>query len=226
MIGYLRGTLLSKKPYQIVLDVGGVGYELRVPYSSSQLPAEGQPLTLVVYTHVRADALALYGFKTPAERDAFLQLLTVKNVGPKMALMTLASVSPQDLANAVRRSNPMALIVPGIGPKTAERIVQELRDRFVSAAEPEPAGPPLSAAAEEAVSALENMGCESKLAARAVREVLQSRERLAPSSSRLPRAEPRGAKPTLSKAEGTRDQFESFEALMKGALQWLREKRR
>lgn len=197
MIGYLRGTLLSRKPYEIVLDVGGVGYELRVPYSTSQLPPAGQPLTLVVHTHVREDAITLYGFKTPAERDAFLQLLTVKNVGPKMALMALAGVTPEGLADAVRRQSPLDLIVPGIGPKTAERIVQELRDRFMPAAEPEVARPPLSEAAEEAVSALENMGCETKLAARAVREVLQSAKTNA-----------------------------SFEALMKGALQWLREKRR
>lgn len=197
MIGHLRGTLLSKQPYQIVLDVGGVGYDLHVPYSTSQLPREGQPLTLVVHTHVREDAITLYGFKTPAERETFLQLLTVKNVGPKMAVMALAGLSPQEIQNAVRRNNPLALVVPGIGRKTAQRIVQELRDRFVPAAEPEPVGPPLSGAAEEAVSALENMGCESRLAARAVHEVLQSSP-----------ADP------------------SFEALMKGALQWLREKRR
>ncbi len=197
MIGHLRGTLLSKQPYQILLEVNGVGYELRVPYSISQLPATGRELALVVHTHVREDAITLYGFKSAAERDAFLQLLTVKNVGPKMALMALAGLAPQDLANAVRRNNPLALVVPGIGPKTAERIVQELRDRFPEAAPAAPAGPPLSEAAEEAVSALENMGCDPKLAARTVREVLQSQK-------------------------GT----DSFETLMKGALQWLREKRR
>ncbi|MFQ5664312.1 MAG: Holliday junction branch migration protein RuvA [Terriglobia bacterium] len=210
MIGYLRGTLLSKKPYHIVLDVAGVGYELRVPYSSSQLPPEGQPLTLTVHTHVREDAITLYGFKTPPERDAFLQLLTVKTVGPKMALIALAGLTPQELASAVRRNNPLALVVPGIGRKTAERIVQELRGRFAPATGAEPAGPPLSDAAEEAISALENMGCEPKLAARAVREVLQSSEGLAPSSSRAK----------------SRDPLHSFEALMKGALQWLREKKR
>ncbi len=209
MIGHLRGTLFSKKPYQIVLEVGGVGYELRVPYSTSQLPREGQSLSLVVHTHVREDAITLYGFKTAAERNTFLELLTVKSVGPKIALTALSGLTPQDIANAVRRSNPLALVVPGIGPKTAERIVQELRDRFGPAreAEPEPAVPAMSEAAEEAVSALENMGCEPKLAARAVREVLQSSEQLAASSSR-------------AKARDL-----NFEALMKGALQWLREKR-
>ncbi|MEE9197992.1 MAG: Holliday junction branch migration protein RuvA [bacterium] len=200
MIGHLRGTLLSKQPYQILLEVNGVGYELRVPYSTSQLPATGKQLALAVHTHVREDSLTLYGFKTPAERQTFQQLLTVRNVGPKMALMALAGLSPEDLANAIRRNNPLALVVPGIGPKTAERIVQELRDRFsrtFATPEPASAGPPMSDAAEEAVSALENMGCEPKLAAHAVREVLQSRK--------------------------ARD---NFEALMKGALQWLREKRR
>jgi Holliday junction DNA helicase RuvA len=196
MIGHLRGTLLSRKPYQIVLDVAGVGYELRVPYSTSQLPAAGKELTLVVHTHVREDAITLYGFKTPAERDIFLQLLTVKTVGPKVALMALAGLAPEEIMSAVRRNNPLALVVPGIGRKTAERIVQELRDRFEPIPAAEPAGPPLSEAAEEAVSALENMGCDSKVAARAVREVLQS-----------------------LKADA------GFEALMKGALQWLREKR-
>ncbi len=196
MIGHLRGTLLSKKPYQIVLDVAGVGYELRVPYSTSQLPAADKELTLVVHTHVREDAITLYGFKTAAERDIFLQLLTVKTVGPKVALMALAGLAPEEIMSAVRRNNPLALVVPGIGRKTAERIVQELRDRFEPIPAAEPAGPPLSEAAEEAVSALENMGCDSKVAARAVREVLQS-----------------------LKADA------GFEALMKGALQWLREKR-
>ena len=197
MIGHLRGSLLAKEPYQIVLDVAGVGYQLRVPYSTSQLPAIGEKLALVVHTHVREDAITLYGFKSPAERDAFYQLLKVKSVGPKLALMALAAHSPADIASAVRRNNPLALVVPGIGRKTAERIVQELRDTFAVAVEPEPAGAPLTGAAEEAASALENMGCEAKLAAKAVQAVLQS---------------------------GT--QSDTFEALMKGALQWLREKRR
>jgi len=197
MIGHLRGTLHAKKPYQIVLDVNGVGYELRVPYSTSQLPAAGKALDLIVYTHVRDVAITLYGFKISAERDTFLQLLTVKNVGPKMALMALAGLSPDEIASAVRRNNPLALVVPGIGRKTAERIVQELRDAYEPAAGAEPEAPALGDAAAEAVSALENMGCETKLATRAVREVLQSHE-----------GEP------------------AFEILMKGALQWLREKRR
>ncbi len=199
MIGHLRGTLLSKKPYQILLDVNGVGYEVRVPYSTSQLPGQGKELSLVIHTHVREDALTLYGFKSAGEREMFLQLLTVKNVGPKMALMVLAAVSPADIKGAIKRNNPLSLVVPGIGPKTAERIVQELRNTFVPVElEPAPpAGPPLGEAAEEAVSALENMGCDPKLAERAVREVLQS-----------------------SKGE------KAFDALMKGALQWLRERKR
>ena len=211
MIGHLRGALLSKKPYQILLDVNGVGYQLRVPYSTAQLPANGKELSLVVHTHVREDAITLYGFKTEAERETFEQLLTVKNVGPKMALMVLAGVTPQDIAQAVRRNNPLSLVVPGIGPKTAERIVQELRGRYEPVPEPAPVGPPLTEAAEETVSALENMGCDPKLAARAVREVVESSEQLAASSSRARRGGPRDL---------------TFEALMKGALQWLREKKR
>jgi len=212
MIGHLRGTLLSKKPYHIVLEVGGVGYELRVPYSVSQLPREGQSLALVVHTHVREDAITLYGFKTPGEREAFLELLTVKGVGPKVAITALSGHSPQDIRSAVRRNNPLALVIPGIGPKTAERIVHELRDRMAAEEEPaaEPPAPALGEAAEETVSALENMGCEPRLALRAVREVLQSSEQSAASSSRA----------------GARDPLVTFEALMKAALQWLREKKR
>jgi len=197
MIGHLRGTLLAKKPFQILLDVNGVGYEVRVPYSVSQLPTNGKELSLVVHTHVREDALQLYGFKSASEREIFLQLLTVKNVGPKMALTVLAGVSPQDIATAIRRNNPMLLVVPGIGPKTAERIVQELRHLFPPPEEIEPAGPLLEGAAEEVALALEGMGCDAQLAARAVREVLQSAEKNA-----------------------------GFDVLMKGALQWLRGKKR
>ena len=199
MIGHLRGTLHSKKPYHIVLEVGGVGYELRVPYSVSQLPKEGQSLSLIVHTHVREDAITLYGFKTPAERDAFHELLTVKGVGPKIALTALSGLAPQEIHSAVRRNNPLALVIPGIGPKTAERIVHELRGRLAleEEAAPEAPAPALGEAAEEAVSALENMGCDPKLAVRAVREVLQSH-----------------------KGEAT------FEGLMKAALQWLRERKR
>jgi len=200
MIGHLRGTLLSKKPYQILLDVNGVGYDVRVPYSTSQLPGEGREVSLVIHTHVREDALTLYGFKTPAERESFLQLQTVKNVGPKMALMVLAAFTPADIAAAVRRNNPLALVVPGIGPKTAERVVQELRDQFAPTEAAADAPVPLpEGAASEAASALENMGCDPKLAARAVREVLES-----------------------SPAKST----PNFESLMKGALQWLRERRK
>ena len=142
------------------------------------------------------DSITLYGFKSGAEREAFEQLLTVKNVGPKIALMALAALSPGDIASAVRRSNPMALIVPGIGPKTAERIVQELRGRLTPVEEATPAGPALTEAAEEAVSALENMGCDAKLALKAVQAVLQSGQNAS-----------------------------NFEALMKAALQWLRERK-
>jgi Holliday junction DNA helicase RuvA len=161
---------------------------------------------------VREDALTLYGFKTPAERESFLQLQTVKNVGPKMALMVLAAFTPADIAAAVRRNNPLALVVPGIGPKTAERIVQELRDQLAPAKEAaaEPPAPPMEGAAGEAVSALENMGCDPKLAARAVREVLESHSQRAASASRAQ----------------ARDPLLTFESLMKGALQWLRERKK
>jgi len=198
MIGHLKGKLLAKKPYQAVVDVNGVGYELRVPYSSSQLPGVGAEIVFTVRTHVREDALTLYGFKTGVEREVFDQLVTVKGIGPRIALTALSALHPHDIVKAVRRQEPKALVVPGIGPKTAQRIVQELSDTFEArygSEKVEEMG--LGGAAEEAVSALENMGADSKLAKKAVEAVLK----------RTPGSD-------------------NFEAIMKGALQWLREKKK
>ena len=197
MIGYLNGILRAKKPYQVLIDVGGVGYEVRVPYSTSQLPPVGEAQALMVRTQVREDAITLYGFRTGAEREIFEQLLSVKSVGPKTALMTLAALSPQEIVKAILRKDAKAMIVPGIGPKTAQRIVQELHDGIESRQTHEAVPPEmLVGAAEEAVSALENMGAKHKLAQTAVDAALK-------------------------KSAGDA----GFDHLMKGALQWLREKK-
>ena len=197
MIGYLKGIIRAKKPFQVLVDVNGVGYEVRVPYSTSQIPGVGEELALIIRTHVREDAITLYGFRTGAEREIFEQLTSVKNVGPKTALMTLAALNPHEVVKAIRRQDPNALIVPGIGLKTAERIVAELHTEIEArhsgdSSDEEGLGGP----AEEALSALENMGANSKLARQAVEAVLK-------------------------KAPKT----ESFDAIMKGALKWIREKK-
>lgn len=200
MIGQLRGTLLEKKPNRILLDVGGVGYEVQVPLSSYyKLPQPGSEVTLLIHTYVREDALMLFGFETAGERELFDSLLGVTGIGPRLALNVLSNFSPDDVFAAVKRNNPAALIArgTGIGRKTAERIVYELRERVaVEAVREAPAVAAFNAVAEEVVSGLVNMGCERKLAEKAVGEVLES---------------------GVSNAE--------FEPLMKQALRWLREKK-
>ena len=133
MIGHLRGTLLSKKPYQILLDVNGVGYEVRVPYSTSQLPGQGKELSLVIHTHVREDALALYGFLRADEKRLFERLIAVSGIGPKLAITILSGMPTEQMVAAIR-GNDAALLtrIPGIGRKTAERMVLELRDKLES----------------------------------------------------------------------------------------------
>lgn len=197
MIGYLKGIIRAKKPFQVLVDVSGVGYEVRVPYSTSQMPGVGEELTLIVRTNVREDAITLYGFRTGAEREIFEQLTSVKNVGPKTALMTLAALNPHEVVKAIRREDPNALIVPGIGLKTAERIVAELHAEIEKRHSTEVADEEgLGGAAEEALSALENMGAGSQQAKLAVEAVLKK----APKS-------------------------DDFDAIMKGALKWIREKK-
>lgn len=197
MIGYLNGKIRAKRPFEVLIDVNGVGYEVRVPYSTSQMPGVGEVQALIVRTHVREDAITLYGFRTGAEREIFEQLTSVKNVGPKMALMMLAALHAYDIVKAIRRKDHGALIVPGIGPKTADRIVAELHDAIESRHSGEVKDEEdFGGSAEEAVSALENMGAKNKMARQAVESVLKKRP-------------------------GTED----FDEIMRGALRWLREKK-
>ena len=197
MIGYLKGIIRAKKPFQVLVDVNGVGYDVRVPYSTSQLPGVGEEIAIIVRTHVREDAITLYGFRTGAEREIFEQLTSVKNIGPKTALMTLAALNPHEVVKAIRRKDANSLIVPGIGLKTAERIVAELHSEIEARHSGDSSDEEgLGGAAEEALSALENMGATSSTARQAVEAVLK----------KAPRTE-------------------SFDAIMKGALKWIREKK-
>lgn len=171
MIAYLTGQIRERAPGRVVLDVHGVGYELFIPVSTfSQLPAAGQSASLYVHTHVREDALQLYAFATALERSLFEKLISVSNVGPKLALAVLSGLSAPELAAAITGSDLARLTaVPGIGKKTAERICVELRDKLaelplgpVAAA---PAPPPAS---EEVLSALVNLGYSRFLAEKAL----------------------------------------------------------
>lgn len=132
MIAHLEGTLVEKHPTQVILDVGGVGYEVFVPLSTfERLPDEKARCRLLIYDYVREDAHLLFGFSTEAERDLFRRLLDVRGVGPKLALSALSGLSVREFTAAVAAGDVRRLsAVPGIGKKTAERLVVELRDKI------------------------------------------------------------------------------------------------
>lgn len=135
MIAHLTGTLLSKNPPQIILDVHGVGYELDVPMSTFyKLPDTGAALSLHTQLIIREDAHALYGFATPDEKNAFRQLMKVSGIGARTALAILSGMSVQDLVQAVALQETARMVkIPGIGKKTAERLLLELRDKLAAA---------------------------------------------------------------------------------------------
>ena len=132
MIGKLTGVLGDKNPPEVLLECGGVGYEVLVPMSTwYNLPARGEPVTLLTHFVVREDAQVLYGFATAAERETFRQLIRISGVGPRTALAVLSGMSVTDLAHAVTAQEPARLVkVPGIGKKTAERLLLELRGKL------------------------------------------------------------------------------------------------
>lgn len=177
MIAYLHGLLRERQPARIVLDVHGVGYELQVPVGTyAQLPAAGGEASLHVHTHVREDALQLFGFATSAEKQIFEKLITVNGVGPKLALAILSGLAPPELAVALRAGDHARLTaIPGVGRKTAERLVIELRDK-ISAPPPEAAAAAvLPGPAEDVLSALVNLGYAEPLARRAVERARAAR---------------------------------------------------
>ncbi|MBS0432737.1 MAG: Holliday junction branch migration protein RuvA [Proteobacteria bacterium] len=176
MIGRLRGTLVSKRAPWLVLDVGGVGYELEVPMSTLyDLPEAGREVTLLTHYAIREDTAALYGFLREEERALFRNLQKVSGIGARIALAVLSGVSTGEFARLVHDSDVTALTrIPGIGKKTAERIVVELRDRVDAAASqaPRAQGKP-SSPQEEAVAALQQLGYKPVEAARLARDAMQ-----------------------------------------------------
>jgi len=176
MIGQLRGTLLEKQPPRLLVDVAGVGYEVEAPMTVFyDLPESGAELTLYTHFVVREDAQLLYGFTGRYERELFRSLIKVNGVGPKMALAILSGIEADRLAACIRDQDTTSLVkVPGIGKKTAERLVIEMSDRLdklegAPAARPGPRpldGPPDSRA--DAIAALESLGYRNKEAAAAV----------------------------------------------------------
>jgi Holliday junction DNA helicase RuvA len=134
MIAHLSGTLLSKEPNLVIVDVGGVGYEVTIPVSTFyDLEEPGSNVKLRIYTHVREEALQLYGFKTLRERELFMRLISVSGIGPKLGITLLSGMSADEMIASIRTNNLARLtLIPGIGRKTAERLVMELRDKVAS----------------------------------------------------------------------------------------------
>ena len=134
MIAHLSGTLLSKQATSVILDVGGVGYEITIPVSTFyELEDAGSTIQLRIYTHVREDALQLYGFKTARERELFMRLISVSGIGPKLGITLLSGMSADEMIASIRTNNLARLtLIPGVGRKTAERLVMELRDKVAA----------------------------------------------------------------------------------------------
>src|SRR6185437_12055210 len=161
VIARLKGTLVEKSTSRLVVDVGGVGYDVLVPLSTFYgLGDPGTPVALRVHTHVREDVIALYGFASPLEQDLFERLISISGIGPKLALAVLSGIDPAELIRAIKAQDVARLTrIPGVGKKTAERIGLELKDRLPQAiAAPDAEAPTGGAVRDDLLSALMNLG--------------------------------------------------------------------
>jgi holliday junction DNA helicase RuvA len=177
MIAHLRGKLLTKHPNQAIIETAGVGYEVTITVPTySELPALGSEVALHIHTHVREDVLALYGFLRPAEKRLFEKLIGVSGIGPKLAITILSGMPADDMAGAIRGNDIARLTkIPGIGKKTAERMVLELRDKLPDPGVAEvPAVSSMSAVEEDVLSALTNLGYQRVAAEKAVLSVTKN----------------------------------------------------
>jgi holliday junction DNA helicase RuvA len=183
MIAFLRGKLLEKHPNQIVVETAGVGYDVMIPISTfSALPDTGAEVALRIHTHVREDSLALFGFLTPEEKALFERLISVSGIGPKLAITVLSGLATPALIDAIRGGHVEQLVrIPGVGKKTAERMVLELREKLDGlGASATPAGIPAKAEStlgqleQDVLSALLNLGCNRASAEAAVRRAKTS----------------------------------------------------
>jgi Holliday junction DNA helicase RuvA len=178
MIAHLRGKLLSKHPNQIVVETSGVGYEVNISVPTfSELPANGSEVALHIHTHVREDLIALYGFLRPAEKQLFEKLMTVSGIGAKLAITILSGMAADEMARAIRGNDVARLTrIPGIGKKTAERMVLELRDKLPAAAGTSaPSTPAISPTEEDVLSALVNLGYQRAAVEKALASVVKNR---------------------------------------------------
>jgi Holliday junction DNA helicase RuvA len=186
MIAHLSGTLLIKQATSVIIDVGGIGYEVTIPLSTFyDLEDAGSSVQLRIYTHVREDVLQLYGFKTARERELFLRLISVSGIGPKLAITMIGIMSADEIIASIRTNNLARLTsIPGVGKKTAERLVIELRDKISALSSPAleeefgaqtgtGAVPSEDAMRDDALSALINFGYQKAAAEKAITTAMQ-----------------------------------------------------
>ena len=180
MIAHLRGTIFEKHPNEVIVEAAGVGYAVQIPISTyTALPDVGASVSLRIHTHVREDALLLFGFTTAEEKFVFERLITVSGIGPKLAITVLSGLATSDLVAAIRGGDLTRLVrIPGVGKKTAERMVLELKDKLSPAGAGELAaaqassglGPIATGLEGDVLSALQNLGCSRQAAEEAVRK--------------------------------------------------------
>jgi Holliday junction DNA helicase RuvA len=174
MIAHLRGKLLTKHPNQAIVETAGVGYDVTISVPTfSELPAVGVEVALHIHTHVREDQIALYGFLRPAEKLLFEKLITVSGIGPKLGITILSGMAADEMVGAIRGNDVARLTrIPGIGKKTAERMVLELRDKLPEAGPAStPAAQAISPTEEDVLSALVNLGYQRAAAEKALAAV-------------------------------------------------------
>jgi len=172
MIGYLKGKIISSKPTRILLDVNGVGYIVNISINTFESISDKETVSLYIYTSVREDSITLFGFYTEAEKQMFELLISVTGIGPKLAQSILSGIQTDDLKDAIQRGDISRIIaVPGIGRKTGERLVLELRNKVDQVAEEGAKEIPFSVK-NEAVAALNTLGYNSKVSDKIIRDIL------------------------------------------------------
>jgi len=178
MIAHLRGRLISKHPNQAIVEAAGVGYDVAISVPTfSDLPAVGSEVALHIHTHVREDAIALFGFLRSDEKQLFEKLITVSGIGPKLAITILSGMATAEMVGAIRANDHARLTrIPGIGKKTAERMCVELRDKLEGFGAAQ-AGARVSPVEEDVISALTNLGYQRALAEKAVEKAVAAEGR-------------------------------------------------
>ncbi len=178
MIGFLTGKIISSKPTKVVLDINGVGYVIGISINTFEKISGKESASLFIHTSVKEDSISLYGFHSEAEKEMFELLISISGIGPKIALSLLSGIQTDDLKNAIQSADISRIIaVPGIGRKTAERLVLELRTKVDQVKEEGMIAIPISIKSE-AVSALSTLGYNSKIADNVVRNILQTQPSL------------------------------------------------